>query len=122
MALDGVREYYPTRIVEGVCKECGHPLETPAIVAAGRVKMDRERMIVWLDGTETKALTPLEFEIFWRLVERGGRIAPYWYLQEDTTGHEHASGTIKTIIRYIRRKFGDDIIETRRGQGYRLRV
>ena len=121
--IDRRAEYNPIRVVERTCRECGQPIETPAVVVAGSLRMDRERMIAWVDGVETKRFTPLEFEVLWRIASREGRIAPHWFLEEDASGREHAGNTIKTIIRYVRAKLmPHDIIETRRGQGYRIRA
>ena len=115
-------EYVPARLVQGVCPECGQPREQPAVLAVGRLRMDRAALKVWVDGLPTPAMTSLEFEVLWEIASKQGRIMPHWYLEEDCAGRQHAPGTIKTIIHYIRGKLPVDLIETRRGEGYQIRT
>jgi two-component system phosphate regulon response regulator PhoB/two-component system alkaline phosphatase synthesis response regulator PhoP len=87
-----------------------------------RLEVDAERMrVLWL-GQEVH-LTRREFDVLWHLISLGGRIASREQILDAIWGlaTEIDARTIDAHIRTIRRKLGDDVIETLIGAGYRFR-
>ncbi|WP_404366863.1 winged helix-turn-helix domain-containing protein [Marinobacter sp.] len=72
------------------------------------------------------ALTPLEFGVMRRLVERQGRIVSRTELLRDVwgTSYQGGSNVVDAVMRTLRRKLGPESIriETVTGVGYRLRA
>ena len=88
-------------------------------VELGAIRVDLSGHRVFRDGAEV-ALTARESAILELLVRERGRvvarrtISEHVYADED----EVASNTIEVHVAALRRKLGDDLIETRRGLGY----
>lgn len=74
------------------------------------------------DG-EVHALTGIEFRLLRYLMTYPNRIVSKTELSEHVYEEERLrdSNVIEVYINRLRRRFGRDFIETRRGQGYRLR-
>ena len=87
-----------------------------------RLEVDAARMRVLWHGGEVH-LTRREFDVLWHLISLGGRIASREQILDGVWGlaTEVDARTIDAHIRTIRRKLGDDVIETQVGVGYRFR-
>jgi len=87
-----------------------------------RLEVDAARMRVLWQGREAH-LTRREFDVLWHLISLGGRIASREQILDGVWGlaTEVDARTIDAHIRTIRRKLGDDVIETQVGVGYRFR-
>lgn len=91
------------------------------VVRCGRLVIDLAIQAVTLDGT-TVRLTALEYELLAALALHSGqpvsktRLTEHLYDQD----FDRDSNTLEVIVSRLRRKLGDDVIETLRGQGYRL--
>jgi len=87
-----------------------------------RLEVDAERMRVLWNGREVH-LTRREFDVLWHLISLGGRIAPREQILDAVWGlaSEIDARTIDAHVRTIRRKLGEDVIETLIGAGYRFR-
>jgi len=87
-----------------------------------RLEVDAARMRVLWHGGEVR-LTRREFDVLWHLISLGGRLASREQILDAVWGlaTEVDARTIDAHIRTIRRKLGDDVIETQIGVGYRFR-
>ncbi len=93
---------------------------TPAVVV-GRLRLDTVRMSATFDGAPAR-LSPLEFRLLDYLAHQSGRAVPAGELADHLYGAADGSdaNAIEAIVARLRRKFGNDIIHTRRGFGYLL--
>ena len=91
------------------------------IVAAGRLRLDTTRMTAVFDGAPVR-LSPLEFRLLDYLAHQPGRAVTAGELADHLYGAGEGSDTnaIEAIVARLRRKFGGDIVLTRRGFGYCL--
>jgi DNA-binding response OmpR family regulator len=87
-----------------------------------RLTVDPARLEVVRDGRQVH-LTRREFDVLWHLISLGGRVASreqildgVWGLASDVDAR-----TVDAHIRTLRRKLGEEIIETLIGSGYRFR-
>jgi DNA-binding response OmpR family regulator len=87
-----------------------------------RLHVDPTRHRVVLSGAEV-SLTRRELELLWHLISLGGRVASreqildaVWGLAADVDPR-----TVDAHVRTLRRKLGQDVIETVFGSGYRFR-
>lgn len=89
------------------------------LLSAGPLSLDTAQMQVMLDGRNIR-LTPLELRFLSYLMHHKGRVISRDELREQVYGETESRdlNAIEAIITRIRRKVGDDVIETRRGQGY----
>jgi len=90
----------------------------------GGVTLDLRRHIATLpDGAEVE-LTAREFALAEHFLRSGGRVCSRDELLRDVWGEdvEPGSNVVDVYVLYLRRKLGDGIIETVRGQGWRLRT
>ena len=93
-------------------------------LAAGGVRLDlRLHTAALADGTEVE-LTAREFALAEHLLRRAGRVCSRDELLRTVWGDdvEPGSNVVDVYILYLRRKLGDGVIETVRGQGWRLRT
>ena len=88
-------------------------------VAVGRLRLDTARMSASFDGAPAR-LSPLEFRLLDCLAHQPGRAVSAGELAERLYGQEDAGdvNAIEALIARLRRKFGADLITTRRGFGY----
>jgi DNA-binding response OmpR family regulator len=87
----------------------------------GRLRVDRSRYLVELEGRAVH-LTKKEFDLLWLLIRSGGRVVSretilsrLWDYAADVE-----TRTVDVHIRSLRKKIGDEIIETVVGVGYRF--
>jgi two-component system OmpR family response regulator len=97
-----------------------HGLALP-VIDCGRIRIDTAAKQVALDGAPIR-LTALEYELLAILAHHAGqpvsktRLIDHLYDQS----FDRDSNTLEVIVSRLRRKLGDDAIETRRGHGYSL--
>ncbi|RAI59027.1 response regulator transcription factor [Roseicella frigidaeris] len=97
-----------------------HGLARPEI-ALGRLVIDTAAARAMLDGAPVR-LTALEFRLLAYLAHRRGEVVSKTALTEHLYGQDfdRDSNTLEVVIGRLRRKLGEGLIETLRGQGYRL--
>ena len=102
------------------------PLERPAVVEVGDLRLDPGTRQVWR-GEDELHLSAKEFALLETFMRRPGRVLSRYQLLEhcwDYT-YENRSNVVDVYVRYLREKvdrpFGRRSIETVRGAGYRLR-
>jgi two-component system OmpR family response regulator len=102
------------------------PLERPAVVEVGDLRLDPATRQVWRDGTEID-LSAKEFALLETFMRRPGEVLSRYQLLEHCWdyGYENRSNVVDVYVRYLREKvdrpFGRTSLETVRGAGYRLR-
>jgi len=87
-----------------------------------RLTVDPARAQVVRDGAEVH-LTRREFAVLWHLISLGGRVASREQILDGVWGLASSvdARTVDAHIRTLRRKLGEDVIETLIGSGYRFR-
>ena len=102
------------------------PVERPAELRVGDLRLNPARRQVWRGETEIQ-LSPKEFSILETFMRRQGEVLSRFQLLEHAWDYEYEnrSNVVDSYIRLLRRKidrpFGVESIETVRGVGYRLR-
>jgi two-component system, OmpR family, response regulator len=102
------------------------PVERPAELRVGDLRLDPARRQVWRGEAEIR-LSPKEFSILETFMRRPGEVMSRFQLLEHAWDYdyENRSNVVDSYIRLLRRKidrpFGVQTIETVRGVGYRLR-
>ena len=102
------------------------PVQRPAELAAGGLRMDPATRQVWRGEAEI-ALSAKEFSLLEVFMRRPGEVLSRFQLLEHAWDYdyENRSNVVDVYVRYLRRKidepFGTDTIETIRGAGYRLK-
>ena len=101
-------------------RSAGHAAPSLSI---GDVTLDPRQMRVTVAGVP-KALSPQEYRLLSFLMLHAGRVVPQRELAEQLHGahDERESNAVEVLIGRVRRKLGVDIIETRRGFGYVIKV
>ncbi len=91
------------------------------VMSSGSVELDPATNRVTLSGRPV-ALTALEYRTLSYLMHHAGRIISKTELTDHIYGQDfdRDSNVIEVLINRLRRKLGRGLIETRRGQGYRL--
>ena len=91
------------------------------MIVIGALRLDTTRMSAVFNGAPAK-LSPLEFRLLDFLAHQPGRAVSASELAEHLYGTLESSDTnaIEAIVARLRRKFGSDLIITRRGFGYLL--
>lgn len=92
-----------------------------SIVTIGALRIDTARMSADLRGSPIR-LSPLEFRLVDYLAHQSGRAVSAGELAEHLYGAADSgdANAIEALVARLRRKFGADLIETRRGFGYLL--
>ena len=92
------------------------------VIDSGRLRIDTVRHEVTYDGGLMR-LTALEYELLAVLALHVGEPVSKAHLTEHLydQSFDRDSNTLEVIVSRLRRKLGDDVIETLRGKGYRLR-
>jgi two-component system OmpR family response regulator len=102
------------------------PVERPAILEAGGLRLDPATRQVWRGDTEI-ALSAREFALLEAFMRRPGHVLSQSQLLDAAwdLGYEQRSNVVEVYVRYLREKidrpFGAASLETVRGVGYRLR-
>jgi two-component system OmpR family response regulator len=103
------------------------PVERPAVVEVGPLRLDPATHQVWRGDTEIP-LSTKEFALLEVFMRRPGQVVSRFDLLEHAWdySYENRSNVIDVYVRYLREKldrpFGVTSIETVRGAGYRLRT
>ena len=102
------------------------PVERPALVEVGTLRLDPGTRRVWRSGQEI-SLSRTEFALLETFMRRPGQVLERFELLEHVWdyAYENRSNVVDVYVRYLREKvdrpFGVASIETVRGAGYRLR-
>jgi two-component system OmpR family response regulator len=102
------------------------PVERPAELEVGDLRLDPARRRVWRGDTEIQ-LSPKEFSLLETFMRRRGEVLSRFQLLEHAWDYEYEnrSNVVDSYIRLLRKKidrpFGTTSLETVRGAGYRLR-
>ncbi|HYD29948.1 MAG TPA: response regulator transcription factor [Azospirillaceae bacterium] len=93
-----------------------------ADLVCGPVRLDTRQSRVTMDGNPV-TLTAQEFRVLAYLMHHKGKVVSRTELTEHIYAQDfdRDSNTIEVFVGRLRRKLGADVIETMRGQGYRLR-
>ncbi|MEJ1158355.1 response regulator transcription factor [Prosthecomicrobium sp. N25] len=93
--------------------------QASSVMRIGGLVLDERQMRVMRNGVPI-ALTPLEYRLFSHLARNRGRVVSQHELTEHVYSQdwERESNAIEVLVGRIRRKIGNDAIETRRGFGY----
>lgn len=110
------------RRIEAVLRRTGQ--EYPAegnVIRYKDLMLDTDSYTVLADGKGV-ALTTREFEILKLFLENQGRVLTRDYLLDSIWGYDYFGGekVVNTHIKNIRKKLGNDYIETIRGVGYKI--
>ena len=103
------------------------PVERPAELVAGDLRMNPATRQVWRGETEIH-LTAKELALLEVFMRRPGEVLSAFQLLEHAWDYdyENRSNVVQVYIRYLREKidrpFGVETLETVRGAGYRLRA
>jgi DNA-binding response OmpR family regulator len=100
----------------------GRSAGEPTVVTVGRVTLDIRRREARVDGAGTD-LTAREFTLLETLMRHPGQVLSQVQLLDLVWGYDFdpASNVVEVYVGRLRRKIGDDAIETLRGGGYRMR-
>lgn len=90
-----------------------------ALLTAGKLSVDTRQMRVLIDGASV-AVSPLEYRLISYLIHHKGRVIPPAELIEHLYGDDDArdANALEAVVTRLRKKLGQDLIETRRGFGY----
>jgi len=89
------------------------------VITAGSLSLDTRQMRVTQRGAPV-ALSPLEYRLLAFLMHHAGRVVAPTELADHLydTGNDRDPNAIEVIVARLRRKLGNEAIETRRGFGY----
>ena len=102
------------------------PVERPAVLEVGTLKLDPAARRVWREDTEVN-LSAKEFQLLETFMRHPGEVLSRYQLLEHAWDYdyENRSNIVDVYVRYLRdkidRPFGVTQLETVRGAGYRLR-
>jgi two-component system OmpR family response regulator len=96
--------------------------ERPAVLAVGDLRFDPATREVSRGGKPVD-LSAKEFALLECFMRRPGEVLSRLHLLEHAWdfAYENRSNVVDVYIRRLRRKIGEDVLETVRGAGYRLR-
>jgi two-component system OmpR family response regulator len=91
------------------------------VLRAGAVELDTRTRAVSVAGRPTE-LTALEYRLLAFLLHRQGQVVPAGEVLDHLhgVGTEREANALEALLTRLRRKLGPGVIETRRGQGYRV--
>lgn len=104
-------------------KSSGNTSETSLEAEVGRIRIDREKYLVY-QGDETYSLPKKEFELLALLLSKPGKVFTREVILETIWGTDVVVGdrTIDVHIRKLRERLGDENIETIKGVGYKFKI
>ncbi|MBL8573929.1 MAG: response regulator transcription factor [Hyphomicrobiaceae bacterium] len=93
--------------------------QASSVATLGDLTIDERQMRVSRQGVPI-ALAPLEYRLFMHLVRHRGRVCSQIELTEEVYAQdwERDSNAIEVLVKRVRKKVGESLIETRRGFGY----
>ena len=87
-------------------------------INVGRVRLNTLTMQVSVDGIPIK-ISPLEYRAMSYLLHHHGEVVPFREIYEHVYGNgDPTSNTLEALIARLRKRLGNEFIETRRGAGY----
>ncbi|MDD5180179.1 MAG: response regulator [Gallionellaceae bacterium] len=88
-------------------------------ICIGKVEIDPDERLVWREGKLIE-LSAKEFAVLELLVQNAGRVLTRAQLEQSVYGWGDGadSNTIEVFIHHLRKKLGNDFIQTLRGIGY----
>jgi DNA-binding response OmpR family regulator len=97
------------------------PSEKPTVLRAGKISLDLKTRRVAV-GEKDFSLAAREFALLEMFLRHPGQVLSREQLLAQVwgAGDEPAANVVEVYVGYLRRKLGDDCIETVRGVGYRL--
>jgi len=100
----------------------GDDVASASMLSVGDVRLDLRARTVSASGNESE-LTAREFSLLETFMRNPGRVLSRMELLSSAWGYDFDpnSNVVDVYVRYLRNKLGDDVIETVRGAGYRLR-
>ncbi len=100
----------------------GKEVDTKGVLTLGKLKIDNDTREVTWDG-ELVELTKMEFDFLKLLVENPNRALSRDEILNKVWGYEcyPSTRTVDTHVLQLRQKFNEQLIETVRGIGYKLR-
>lgn len=89
------------------------------VLTIGPLSLDTRQMRISVDG-EPVHLTPQEYRLVSYLVQHAGRVVSQLELTEQLYAQdfERESNAVEVMVGRVRKKLGNDLIQTRRGFGY----
>ncbi|CAB4601359.1 MAG: response regulator transcription factor [Actinomycetes bacterium] len=96
---------------------------TSTVLRAGALTLDVHTRRA-TNGDQFVELTAREFALLETLMRHAGQVMSREQLLSHVWGYDFDPGSnvVDVYVRYLRRKLGDDVVDTVRGMGYRLRV
>jgi two-component system, OmpR family, response regulator len=97
------------------------PVRLPPVLSAGHVRLDPASRRVWRGDDEVR-LSARELALLEAFLRRPGQVLTRDQLLTSAweLGYEARSNVVDVYVGYLREKLGHDLVETVRGQGYRL--
>jgi DNA-binding response OmpR family regulator len=95
----------------------------PQVLTSGRLRLDEATRTATVDG-EPVELTAREFALLETLLRHAGQVLSRGQLLFKVWGYsfDPTSNVVDIYVNTLRTKLGEDVIETVRGAGYRLRI
>jgi two-component system, OmpR family, response regulator len=92
-----------------------------SVIDAGDLRLDMRTSTVFRSGVQVN-VTPLEFRLLHHLLANSDRQVTKEELAEQlyAVNHEREVNAIEALVSRVRRKLGSDIIESKRGFGYKF--
>lgn len=89
------------------------------VIEAGALTLDTRQMRISLNGAQI-SVSPLEYRLLAYLLHHKGRVVAPSELIEHLYGDDDArdANALEAVVTRLRKKLGQDVIETRRGFGY----
>jgi len=100
----------------------GEPSDEPTVLRAGGIALDIRTRRATVNGS-TVELTAREYSLLELFVRHPDQVLSREQLLSNVWGYDFDPGSnvVEVYVRYLRRKLGDQRIETVRGMGYRFR-
>lgn len=111
------------RAVARRCGDGGAAQSAGELRDVGPLRVDERRLVVTRDGIDLR-LTPTELRILLLLADEQGRVLGRHQILERVWGATWDGETrlVDVHVQRLRKKVGEDVVETVRGFGYRLAV
>jgi two-component system, OmpR family, response regulator len=92
-----------------------------SVIDSGSIRLDLRTGTVFKSGAQVN-LTPLEFRLLHHLLAHRDRQVSKEELAEQlyAVNHEREVNAIEALVSRVRRKLGPDVVESKRGFGYRF--